>query len=93
MSARSKFSFTISDLARFLGKSPVTLRGWERQGLISYPRNGRGDRRFAVEDIRRVLESPTCIDRVEESRRRICEATLTLLEIVENENWNSRSTV
>ena len=94
MSARSKFSFTISDLARFLGKSPVTLRGWERQGLISFPRNERGDRRFTVDDIRGVLRSEVCQDRVELSRRRLCAATLTLLALleIEDETGSSRST-
>lgn len=91
MSGQSKFSFTISDLARFLGKSAVTLRGWERHGLIHFPRNGRGDRRFGVVDIREVLKNRTVRDRVGEARIRLVEANLTLLEIVEDENRSIRS--
>ena len=83
MSARSKFSFTITDLSRFLGKSPVTLRGWERQGLISFPRNGRGDRRFTLEGVRTVLASSVVRERVDQDRIRLSEAALTLLEMVE----------
>lgn len=91
MSARAKFSFTISDLGRFLGKSPVTLRGWERQGLISFPRNGRGDRRFSLESLRHTLSSPVVRERVSEPRLRLTEAALTLLELIENEDRNSGS--
>ena len=83
MSAPSKFSFTVSDVARFLGKSPVTLRGWERHGLISFPRNGRGDRRFLLEDLRQLAAHPLIRERVSPHRLRVLEATVTLLEIVE----------
>lgn len=83
MSARSKFSFTITDLSRLLGKSPVTLRGWERQGLISFPRNGRGDRRFTLEGVRTVLASSVVRERVDQDRIRLSEAAITLLEMVE----------
>src|SRR4051812_46420943 len=91
MSGPSKFSFTISDLARFLGKSPVTLRGWERHGAISFPRNGRGDRRFTLEDLRKVTSETIVRERCEERNLRVLEATITLLEIVENEDRNLRS--
>jgi DNA-binding transcriptional MerR regulator len=83
MRARSKFSFTISDLARILGKSPVTLRGWERQGLISFPRNGRGDRRFDLEGLRVVTRSSVVSERVDPDRIRLAEATVTMLELLE----------
>lgn len=92
MSGPTKFSFTISDLGRFLGKSPVTLRGWERHGLIGFPRNGRGDRRFSLEDLRDVCASPTVRERVVQHRLRLFEATITLLEMIENEAGDSRST-
>jgi predicted site-specific integrase-resolvase len=91
MSGHTKFSFTISDLARFLGKSAVTLRGWERQGLIDFPRNGRGDRRFTLESLREVSIRPVVRERVLRDRIRLFEATITLLEIIENEDRDSRS--
>lgn len=83
MSARSKFSFTISDLSRFLGKSPVTLRGWEYHGLISFPRNGRGDRRFTLECLRDIAAHPIVRVRVDQDRLKLFEATITLLELIE----------
>jgi predicted site-specific integrase-resolvase len=91
MSASSKFSFTISDLARFLGKSAVTLRGWERSGYISFPRNQRGDRHFTVQDLRKVAASDIVRERVVQDRLRLFEATITLLEIVEDEDRSPRS--
>jgi hypothetical protein len=91
MSGFTKFSFTISDLARFLGKSPVTLRGWERHGLISFPRNERGDRRFSLGGLREAAAAPIVVERCDKHRLRLFEATITLLEIVENENRYSRS--
>lgn len=83
MSVRSKFSFTISDAARFVGKSPVTLRGWERHGLIGFPRNGRGDRRFDVESLRTFLDSQVVVSRCDSDRIRLSHAALTLLELIE----------
>ncbi len=48
----SQFAFTITDAGRFLGKSPVTLRGWERSGLVALPRDVEGgDRKFTATDI------------------------------------------
>lgn len=85
MSAPAKFSFTISDLARILGKSPVTLRGWERHGLISFPRNGRGDRRFDLASLRGVLDTSVVRERVAEDRIYLAEAAITILGLIENE--------
>lgn len=79
----SKFSFTITDLGRILGKSPVTLRGWEHQGLISFPRNGRGDRQFTLDGLRQTLLSPVVRERVPDARLRLAEAAITLLELIE----------
>ena len=91
MSGFAQFSFTISDLSRFLGKSAVTLRGWERAGHISFPRNGRGDRRFTLDDLRTVAASSVVRERVVQDRLRLFEATITILEIIEDENRRARS--
>jgi DNA-binding transcriptional MerR regulator len=77
------FSFTITELSILLGKAPVTLRGWERDGLITFPRNSRNDRRFTVSDIRSLLENRTVVAHIDSKRIRLVEAILTLLEIVE----------
>lgn len=82
-SARRQFRFTITDLGLFLGKAPVTLRGWERQGIVSYPRDSRGDRTFGVDDIRAVLGASEVRRRIPRDRLKLIEATLTILELVE----------
>ena len=51
-----KFIFTVTDLARFLDKSPVTLRSWEKKGLLSFPRDASGDRKFTTFDIRETAQ-------------------------------------
>lgn len=80
------FYFTISDLARFLGKSPVTLRGWERRGLISVPRDTNNDRKLTTKDIRVIALRAWDLKRITDQRLQIIGATLTLLEIIEREN-------
>jgi DNA-binding transcriptional MerR regulator len=81
------FHFTITDAARFLGKSPVTLRKWERQGLVAYPRlNGSGDRYFKLGDIRSLVARARDLGRVSEVRAQQIYATVTLLELIERDN-------
>lgn len=80
------YYFTISDLARFLGKSPVTLRGWERRGLVSIPRDSNNDRKLTTQDVRVIANRARALKRITEQRLRLVEATLTLLELIEREN-------
>lgn len=88
---REPFTFTITDAARFLGKSPVTLRKWEREGFITYPRLG-ADRIFGTEDLRALLSVALQKSRISISRQRLAEAALTILELIERENRCSRTT-
>ena len=81
-----RFSFTFTDLARFLGKSSVTLRGWERQGLFEFPRDPSGDRKFATNDIRDVAYKARELKRISKQRLQYVEACVTMLEIIEKEN-------
>jgi hypothetical protein len=47
----------VKDFRRHYGKVPKTIVQWEREGLIKCIRFGkRGDRRFAKEEILRLLE-------------------------------------
>lgn len=78
-----QFRFTIEDVSRLVDKAAVTLRGWERQGLVSYPRNSKGDRSLTVDDIRALLASQAGI-RIDRDRKKLVEATLTILEILES---------
>lgn len=81
------FAFSISDLARLLGKSPVTIRGWERRGEISIDRHpSGGDRRLTTEGIREVAQFAHGRRRISIGRLRLIEATMTLIEQVQREN-------
>lgn len=81
-----KFNFTVTDLARFLGKSPVTLRHWERQGLVVFPRDNNGDRRLTCYEIRQMARIAKTLGRISEARLNLVEAAITLLEQVEKAN-------
>lgn len=80
------FTFTVTDLARFLGKSPVTLRHWERQGLISFPRDTGGDRKLTLDQVRQVARIARQLGRIGDDRLNLVEAAVTILEIVEKAN-------
>lgn len=81
-----KFQFTVTDLARFLGKSPVTLRHWERQGLVVFPRDNNGDRRLTSREIRQMARIAKTLGRITEQRLNLVEAAVTMLEMVEQAN-------
>lgn len=81
-----KFNFTVTDLARFLGKSPVTLRHWERQGLVAFPRDSGGDRKLTVEEIRYVASLARTLGRITEERLHLVEAAVTMIQMIEKEN-------
>ncbi len=80
------FTFTVTDLARFLGKSPVTLRHWERQGLLAFPRDSGGDRKLTLDQVRQTARIARDLGRISERRLNLVEAAVTILEVVENEN-------
>ena len=81
-----KFFFTVTDLARFFGKSAVTLRGWERQGLVEFPRDSGGDRKLSLKDIRSVANTAHELGRINIKRLQLVEATVTMLNLIEEEN-------
>lgn len=84
------FHFTVSDAARFIGKSAVTVRGWERRGDVILPRDPNGDRRFYAADIRKLALTARSLGRINEQRLNYVEAAVTLLEIIEQENLNAQ---
>jgi DNA-binding transcriptional MerR regulator len=81
-----KFTFTVTDLARFLGKSPVTLRSWEKKGLLTFPRDASGDRKFTTVDIRESARKAKSLKRITNQRLQYIEACVTMLEMIEREN-------
>lgn len=80
------FTFSITDLALLLGKSPVTLRSWERKGFVTMPRDSRGDRRFRSQDVRKIASKARDNRRINNNRYEIVIATMMLLDMVEKEN-------
>lgn len=86
-----RFTFTISDLGRLLGKSPVTLRGWEDRGLVDIPRDPSGDRKLACADIRAIADRAYELGRINRRRANLVYATMTLIEQIEAENnWRAK---
>lgn len=81
----SRFHFTITDVARCLDKSPVTLRGWERQGLIKFPREGT-DRKFTCDEVITVAVEAHDLGRIKSWRLDLVITTMTQLRIIEKEN-------
>lgn len=80
------FIFTVTDLALFLGKSAVTLRGWERKGLIALPRDSGGDRKLTTDDIRKAANTARELGRISQYRLQLIEATITMMQVIEGEN-------
>jgi DNA-binding transcriptional MerR regulator len=81
-----KFYFTVTDLARMMNKSPVTVRSWERKGLISLPRDSGGDRKMSIEDVKHTATIAKQLGRIPESRLELIVSALTLLSYIEKEN-------
>jgi DNA-binding transcriptional MerR regulator len=79
---RSKFYFTITDAAIFLGKSPVTLRQWERKGVVQFPRLG-ADRRLTIGDMRALSDRALELGRIDERHHRLIATSLNLLQLIE----------
>lgn len=86
MTDPDRFHFTVTDLARFLGKAAVTIRGWERQGLISLPRDPGGDRKLTAEDVRAAARTARDLGRISDHRLQLVEASVTMIGLVEREN-------
>lgn len=80
------FHFTVTDLGRFLGKSPVTLRKWEAQGFVSYPRDDGGDRKLGLQDVAAVAATARGARRISACRLAVVLSALDALEAVEKEN-------
>lgn len=79
-----KFRFSISDLGAFLGKSPVTIRAWERKGLIKLPRVGT-NRAMTVAEVREAAGIAYDLGRIDGERRWLIHDALTSLSLLEDE--------
>ena len=81
-----RFTFTISDLGRLIGKSPVTLRNWDDRGLVNIPRDSSGNRKLTCTDIREITDKAFDHKRINRRRANLVHATMTLMEQIEFEN-------
>jgi len=81
-----RFYFTVTDLARMLNKSPVTIRSWERKNLVSIPRDSGGDRKLSVEDVKRVAKLAKKLGRISETRLDLILSAMTLFSYIEEKN-------
>lgn len=80
------FIFTVTDLARFLGKSAVTIRTWERQGKIELTRDTGDNRKLTVDEVRDVAKIAFHLKRITRYRLDMVEAACTMLGLIEREN-------
>lgn len=78
------FHFSISGVGVFLGKSPVTIRAWERKGLVSLPRVG-ANRSLTVPDLREVAQIAFHAGRITGDRLYLIGDALGALSIIEAE--------
>lgn len=81
-----RFYFTVTDLARFLGKSPVTIRGWERKGLVTIPRDSGGDRKLDADDVYAIAKIALANKRIDEARWQMIVAVMFAIKIIEADN-------
>lgn len=86
MRSLSEFVFTVTDLARFLGKSAVTLRTWERQGLVEIPRDPGGDRKLTAQEVRDVATVAHKLGRITPRRLDQIACAVIVLQLIEEEN-------
>lgn len=80
------FHFTITDLGRFLGKSAVTLRKWESQGFVTYPRDDGGDRKLGLSDVAAVAQAAREARRITCHRQALVLQAVDALAAIEKEN-------
>ena len=64
----------------------MTIRGWEREGLIALPRDSGENRKLTIDDLRSAAQLARKLGRISKGRLRLIEATIFLMEQVEEEN-------
>lgn len=86
-----RFTFTITDVGRMLGKSPVTLRGWEDKGLVTIPRDKSNDRKFRCKDVHIITDKAFELGCINRRRANLVHATMTMMEQIETDNnWKAK---
>src|SRR2546430_17375759 len=68
--ARDSPTFRISEIAAMAGLSPHTIRAWEqRYQVVSPPRTGSNQRRYATDDLERLIRFKQSVVGLRLSRR------------------------
>lgn len=80
-----RLDLRITDIAPILGKAPVTLRGWEREGFIKFRRNSKGDRRINIDELLEITKRAHRAGRIDDTRRDIITAVVSLIKVMERE--------
>lgn len=79
------WAFSITDIARFLGKAPVTIRKWDRTGEIQTGRIGP-KRSVGIEGMKLITEFAYENARITPARAKLVEETLFMMGIIQQEN-------
>lgn len=78
------FRFSISDLGIFLGKSPVTIRAWERKGLLTLPRVGT-NRALTSQQVLEVAVLAHHAGRISQDRLDLISDAIGAINVIEQE--------
>lgn len=81
----SGFTFTITDLGIFLGKSPVTIRSWERKGEISIPRDEAGNRKLSARDVLMIADAAHHNKRIKKPRVLLIKQAIEALDALQKD--------
>lgn len=63
--------FSISEAAQYLGVFPLTLRNWEKKGLIKAFRTPGRHRRFKKSELDNIIGSDTIATKLQETIKRL----------------------
>lgn len=78
-----QFYFTITDLGICLGKSPVTIRAWERKGEVTIPRDKSGNRKLTIKDIVMLADAANHNKRLSNARLYQIKQAMIALEALQ----------
>ena len=81
-----RFEFSISDLGKLFGKSPVTVRSWDRKRLVEITRSPGGVRVVDCAGLRRIADWALSTGRIRQERYHLVAAVMTLVEQIEQSN-------
>lgn len=81
-----RFTWSITDAARLLGKAPVTLRKWEYDGFYTFPRNHRNDRSLTSDTMLDLARKAYEARRINTRRYDLIRHVLAYTQTIEEDN-------